>query len=71
LNSVTSSLASNTEISYTEISDDEDEDFEDIARAIMHRVEVCVRVYILDAWEVESKDVDSPSDPYIRLKLGG
>lgn len=51
-------------------SDDEDEDFEEIARRLMNVTEVMVRVYILDGWDLEAKDDNSPSDPYLRIKLG-
>lgn len=52
------------------MEDDKDEDFEDIARFLVTRTEVCVRLYVLDGRDIEAKDLNSPSDPYIRLKLG-
>lgn len=36
----------------------------------MSPTELLVRVYILDGWDIESKDEGSPSDPYLRFKLG-
>lgn len=48
----------------------EDDGFEKIAKLLLVKTECIVRVYIIDAYDLEQKDLDSPSDPYLVLKLG-
>ena len=52
-----------------ETSESEDS-FEKIARLLLIKNECLVRVYIIDALNLEQKDLDSPSDPYLVIKLG-
>lgn len=43
---------------------------EQIAKLLLVKSECVVRVYIIDAMNLEQKDANSPSDPYLVLKLG-
>ena len=43
----------------------------DLLSAIMKPREFVVRVYVLEGRGLSQRDPDSPSDPYLRLKLGG
>lgn len=49
----------------------EDNDFEEIARNLLTKTKCVVRVYVIDAFDLEQKDSFSKSDPYFKLKLGG
>ena len=44
--------------------------FEKIAKLLVTKTDCLIRVYIIDALDLVQKDIDSPSDPYIKLKLG-
>lgn len=46
-----------------------DEEFEKISKQLLNKKKCVVRVYILDAFDIEQKDSNSLSDPYVRLKL--
>ena len=46
-----------------------DEEFENITKKLLNKKKCIVRVYILDAFELEQKDSNSLSDPYVRIKL--
>lgn len=45
-------------------------DFDAITKQLLIKKKCVVRVYILDAFDIEQKDADSLSDPYVRVKLG-
>ena len=49
---------------------DEDDEFNDITKMLLNKTKCIIRVYIIDAFDLEQKDRLSMSDPYIRLKLG-
>ena len=49
--------------------DDQDEFF-NVSRKLLNKTKCVVRVYIVDAFDLEQKDKLSKSDPYVRLKLG-
>jgi hypothetical protein len=53
-----------------ELSDDSDEDFEEITKQLLIKTECVVRVYVMDAFELASRDEKSLSDPYVIVKLG-
>ena len=53
-----------------ELKEDEDEQFEDIARRLLSPTRILVRIYILDAFSLAQRDLNSQSDPYVRIKLG-
>ena len=44
--------------------------FKNITKQLLIRTECVVRVYILNCIDLAQRDVDSPSDPYIILKIG-
>ena len=52
------------------MKEDEDEQFDNIARRLLSPIRVLVRVYILDAFSLAQRDIGSQSDPYVRIKLG-
>ena len=56
------------------VEPDEDEEeikyFKTITKQLLVRTECVVRVYILNGIDLAQRDLDSPSDPYIRLKIG-
>ena len=56
--------------SETELSDDSDEDFEEITKQLLVKAECIVRVYIIDAFDLAQRDDRSLSDPYVLIKLG-
>lgn len=47
-----------------------DDQFDEIRKMLLKKQNCIVRVYILDAYEIEQKDSNSLSDPYVRLKIG-
>lgn len=49
----------------------QDDGFENIAKLLLIKTNCIVRVYIIDALDLEQMDVNSASDPYIIVKLGG
>lgn len=49
---------------------EKDNDIEQIARLLLVKTECIVRVYIIDGMNLEQKDSNSPSDPYLVVKLG-
>eukprot|EP00358_Blepharisma_japonicum_P007293 CAMPEP_0202945150 /NCGR_PEP_ID=MMETSP1395-20130829/6104_1 /ASSEMBLY_ACC=CAM_ASM_000871 /TAXON_ID=5961 /ORGANISM="Blepharisma japonicum, Strain Stock R1072" /LENGTH=316 /DNA_ID=CAMNT_0049644819 /DNA_START=1181 /DNA_END=2128 /DNA_ORIENTATION=+ len=49
---------------------DDEADFESIARTLLVKTQCVVRVYIIDAFDLEQKDSFSKSDPYYKVKLG-
>lgn len=48
-----------------------DPDFEKIAKTLLVKTEVLVRVYVVNALNLVQKDRGSASDPYLVLSLGG
>lgn len=50
-------------------ADPTSDQFEEVRKLLMTKQKCTVRVYILDAFELEQKDSSSLSDPYVRLKL--
>ena len=53
-----------------ESQDGEEDGFEKIAKLLLVKNECVVRVYIINAFDLEQKDLDSASDPYLTVKLG-
>jgi hypothetical protein len=51
----------------SEVTNDQ---FDDVRKMLMNKQKCVVRVYVLDAFELEQKDSSSLSDPYVRIKLG-
>jgi hypothetical protein len=49
---------------------DESEEFYRITKKLLNRSKCIVRVYVIDAFDLEQKDKLSKSDPYVRVKLG-
>jgi len=45
------------------------EDFAKIKKRLLRHTECIVRVYVLDAWELVSRDDNSLSDPYVKIVL--
>ena len=45
------------------------EDFSKIKKRILKQTECIVRVYVLDAWELASRDDTGLSDPYVKIRL--
>lgn len=53
--------------------DDETEEkkfFKTITKQLLVRTECVIRVYILNCIDLAQRDLDSPSDPYVRIKIG-
>lgn len=53
--------------------DEEEEEkkhFKKITKQLLLRTECVIRVYILNGIDLAQRDKDSPSDPYVRLKIG-
>lgn len=48
----------------------ESQDFEKIAKLLLIKTECVIRVYIIQAFDLEQKDVNSASDPYLIIKIG-
>lgn len=46
-----------------------DDEFMQITRMLLTKTKCTIRVYIIDAMDLEQKDKFSESDPYVRLKL--
>ena len=46
------------------------DEFEEVSKMLLNKSEFIVRVYIIDASDLEKKDIGSESDPYLVLKLG-
>lgn len=55
-----------------EVDKEEDEQkfFKSITKQLLIRTECVVRVYILNCINLAQRDIDSPSDPYVILKIG-
>ena len=51
-------------------ADDVDEDFEIMTKQLLQKQECIIRVYVLDAFELASRDEKSLSDPYVLVKVG-
>eukprot|EP00358_Blepharisma_japonicum_P000350 CAMPEP_0202954358 /NCGR_PEP_ID=MMETSP1395-20130829/50744_1 /ASSEMBLY_ACC=CAM_ASM_000871 /TAXON_ID=5961 /ORGANISM="Blepharisma japonicum, Strain Stock R1072" /LENGTH=564 /DNA_ID=CAMNT_0049669833 /DNA_START=548 /DNA_END=2243 /DNA_ORIENTATION=- len=49
---------------------EKDREFDEITRELLVKTPVTVRVYIIDAFDLEQKDRFSASDPYLRVSLG-
>ena len=49
---------------------DESDEFYRITKKLLNRTKCIVRVYVIDALDLEQKDKMSKSDPYVRVKLG-
>ena len=56
--------------SESELTDDSDEDFEEITKQLLVKQECLVRLYIIDAFDLAQRDERSLSDPYVLIKLG-
>ena len=50
--------------------DDEEADFEKISRELLVKNRFVIRIYLIDAFDLQQKDSFSDSDPYVRIKLG-
>ena len=50
---------------------EKDVEFEAISKRLLNKKKCVVRVYILNAFEIEQKDRNSLSDPYVKIKLAG
>ena len=48
----------------------DDGSFDIIAKQLLTKTNVLVRVYVIDAFNLEQMDMNSPSDPYLIIKLG-
>mmetsp|Transcript_8349 Transcript_8349/g.8258 ORF Transcript_8349/g.8258 Transcript_8349/m.8258 type:complete len:976 (+) Transcript_8349:1306-4233(+) len=48
----------------------ESKEFEEIGKLLLTKTECVVRVYVIQAFDLEQKDINSASDPYLILKLG-
>lgn len=44
--------------------------FKTITKQLLVRTECVIRVYILNCIDLAQRDLDSPSDPYVRIKIG-
>jgi hypothetical protein len=44
--------------------------YDKLSQRFLNSRNCLVRIYIVDAYNVQSRDNDSPSDPYIKLVLG-
>ena len=44
--------------------------FKTITKQLLVRTECVIRVYILNCRDLAQRDIDSPSDPYVRIKIG-
>jgi hypothetical protein len=53
-----------------DLGDDELAQDYEIAKALLVKTSVLVRVYILEAFNLEQKDWGSASDPYVKIQLG-
>lgn len=51
-------------------SQEQDDGFESIAKLLLVKTNCIVRVYFVDALNLEQMDINSASDPYLVLKLG-
>ena len=51
-------------------SGEEEDGFERIAKLLLVKNECVVRVYVINAFDLEQKDLDSASYPYLVIKLG-
>ena len=51
-------------------ADGKDTESDTLSKRLLNKYKCVVRIYILDAYELEQKDSSSLSDPYIRIKLG-
>ncbi|CAG9328112.1 unnamed protein product [Blepharisma stoltei] len=49
---------------------EKDREFDEITRQLLVKTPVTVRVYIIDAFDLEQKDRFSASDPYLKVSLG-
>ena len=53
--------------------DEEEEEkkyFKTITKQLLVKTECVIRIYILNGIDLAQRDVDSPSDPYVRIKIG-
>lgn len=48
----------------------EEDEFDYIGRQLLNSTKVVIRVYVVDAFDLVSKDSFSNSDPYVRVKVG-
>ena len=48
-----------------------EDEFHEIAKMLLNKTKCVIRVYIIDAFDLEAKDRGSMSDPYVKLKLAG
>jgi hypothetical protein len=54
----------------SKLLENQDDEFEAIAKLLLTKTNCIVRVYIIDALDLEQLDTNSASDPYIVVKLG-
>ena len=49
----------------------QNDEFNELTKLLLTKTTCIIRIYVLDAFDLEQKDVNSMSDPYIRVKLAG
>jgi hypothetical protein len=64
------SLGTRDEIEYDEEEEEANQEFEEIARQLLVKSNVLVRLYIIDAFDLAALDFGSLSDPYLFIRLG-
>mmetsp|Transcript_4050 Transcript_4050/g.3879 ORF Transcript_4050/g.3879 Transcript_4050/m.3879 type:complete len:713 (+) Transcript_4050:1971-4109(+) len=53
-----------------DINSPQNDEFDRIAKSLLVKTDVLVRVYVLNAFNLAQKDLASPSDPFIKISLG-